>query len=429
MTMLGALRYSAGYEFPQRTDISAHELAALFASPERHDRTVYVVREQDLECLNVPPLAGLLAPVKVKHSAKPLGDYLSGTLHIRRVKADYRNPGQAQRSLRAFLDRAKGNGHAGLGLVGVPEPVFEALWARAEKATTPSSLTPMSPAAGSTYQHIVLDRTKHLHIPETLRHDYVGSSVLVEVVRRLIVCAAQADYPVLVFGETGTGKEIVARQIHTLSTRSRTGSLVPVNCGGISVDLLESELFGHARGAFTGAHYTKMGLWKAADNGTLFLDEIGDLSLRHQVKILRALEDGGFYPVGSTTLVKSNARIIAATNRDLPRMITEGTFREDLFYRLFSLQIPTPPLRDHPEDIPELANLFWRGIGIPKSPALPAAITNLLKAYYWPGNARELKALLFHVSALLQDGAPTLELFQAVFKERTHMLPTPSPDR
>jgi two-component system response regulator PilR (NtrC family) len=203
---------------------------------------------------------------------------------------------------------------------------------------------------------------------------------------------------------------------------------VTVNCGGIPANLLESELFGHKKGAFTGALTDKDGLWTLASTGTLFLDEIGDLSRQHQVKILRALEDGKYRSVGGTDEIKSRARIVAATNRDLAKMVAAGQFREDLYYRLFTFRIRTPALRDHPDDIPEMAARFWQDIAKRECGPLPANVMEALKGYRWPGNARELRAFLINVYMLADSKPVTLPLIHAVMHERFGAVPLPNQD-
>ena len=421
MTTCCALRYTAACQRPRQVVMGPHDLTVLFASPDRSDAVVYMVRSEDMKTLAVPPLVGHLAPLRTKHHAKPLSHYLMGRVSVRQVEVPYRSPGQAERSVRAFLREAGKNGIPGIGLVIIPQAIYDALARRAE----PSSASAKHDTAGAdgelTYNQIVLRQTEDLApVPERLRQTYLGSSILTEVVRRMILCVARHDHPVLIEGETGTGKEVVAREIHRLSVRGKAGLMMPVNCAGIPNELLESELFGHVKGAFTGALQPKVGMWQAAHGGPLFLDEIGDLTPRHQVKILRALEDGAFSRVGSTDRIRSDARIIAATHCDLTRMTHDGSFREDLYYRLFAVRIRTPPLRDHPEDIPELANHFWKKIrGVP-TPPLRSDVTELLMGYRWPGNARELKALLIHVATLEPRDNPAPELVRAVSRERTH---------
>jgi DNA-binding NtrC family response regulator len=192
---------------------------------------------------------------------------------------------------------------------------------------------------------------------------------------------------VLVVGESGTGKELVARAIHTHSQRARA-PFVAVNCSALSESLLESELFGHLKGAFTGATDNKRGLFTEADKGTLFLDEIGDMSLSLQAKLLRALETGMIRPVGGSTERKTDVRIVAATNRDLGREVERGKFREDLFYRLNVVKLQIPPLRERAEDIPLLVDLFTTQM---KKPPLARETLRAFMTQAWPGNVRELR--------------------------------------
>jgi len=211
------------------------------------------------------------------------------------------------------------------------------------------------------------------------------------IVRRV----APTTSTVLVQGETGTGKELVARAIHGES--GRRGAFVPVNCGSISPDLLESELFGHTRGAFTGAQTTREGLFSYASDGTLFLDEIGEMPLPMQAKLLRVLEERKIRPVGSDTEIPVDTRIIAATNRDLSKQVDVGLFRRDLFYRLDVVTITVPPVREHLEDVPALAEHFSRSLaselGVVPLPLSHADLVQL-QSYSWPGNVRELKNVI-----------------------------------
>ncbi|MBN1474495.1 MAG: sigma-54-dependent Fis family transcriptional regulator [Syntrophaceae bacterium] len=230
---------------------------------------------------------------------------------------------------------------------------------------------------------------------------FIGNSEDACRVRDLIQRAADVDMPVLITGDTGTGKEIVASEIHKFSKQKHPGQLVPVNCGAIPPYLLDSELFGHVKGSFTGAIKNKKGLWIVANNGTLFLDEIGDLTLDHQAKILRALQEGKVRPVGAQDEESANARIVAATNRDLLSMVQARHFREDLYYRLRYFIIHTPTLRDHPEDIPIIVKEKWKKItkkeGVPK---LDDDLIDMLRNYTWPGNVRELMMILHNLYGL-----------------------------
>jgi DNA-binding NtrC family response regulator len=245
----------------------------------------------------------------------------------------------------------------------------------------------------------LLDLLETWDVPQELVDRFVGDSRDAQLVRQLILRAARTSEPVLILGATGTGKEVVARSIHEYGPR-RAERFTPVNCGAIPGDLLESELFGHERGAFTTAVRKKIGLWKVAGRGTLFLDEIADLGPGHQAKLLRTLQEGVVRPLGSTEEIAVHARVIAATNRDLYGMVREGEFREDLYYRLRSFMIETPNLQAHREDIPALAQFFWRQITDRPSASLSGPILSELEGRSWPGNARELRAVLANLHAL-----------------------------
>ena len=214
--------------------------------------------------------------------------------------------------------------------------------------------------------------------------------------RQILREAARVDVTVLVTGETGTGKELVARAIHHFSSR-RAGPFVKVNCAAMPRELLESELFGHERGAFTGAHKLKIGKFEAAHRGTIFLDEIGDLHPALQAKLLHVLQDGEFSRIGGKSTLSVDVRVLAATNQDLERAVAEGRFREDLYYRLNVVQVVVPPLRDRAMEIPYLANYFveryaklYRRDGF----AIPSSVIERLTRHRYPGNVRELENLI-----------------------------------
>jgi two-component system response regulator HydG len=221
----------------------------------------------------------------------------------------------------------------------------------------------------------------------------LGASAAMQSVFALIRQAAPGDANVLIVGETGTGKELVAKAFHYNSPRAKR-AIIPVNCAAVPAGLLESELFGHVKGAFTGAVGSRRGLFREAEGGTLFLDEIGDMAPELQAKLLRAIEDRAVRPVGSDEAVPVNIRLVAATNKDLPARIREGLFREDLYYRLAVIPVPLPPLRERREDIPLLAEHFLRraagNLGKEVRGFTPAAMTALLR-HPWPGNVRELE--------------------------------------
>jgi two-component system nitrogen regulation response regulator NtrX len=225
------------------------------------------------------------------------------------------------------------------------------------------------------------------------RSDLVGDSSLMEALRTVIQSAAASTATVLIMGESGTGKELVARALHRQSPRSG-GSLIKVNCAAIPEDLIESELFGHERGAFTGASARQVGKFVQADRGTIFLDEIGDMSARTQAKVLRVLETGEVEPVGAAKISVVNVRVIAATNKDLQAEIRKGSFREDLYFRLNVIPLTCPSLRDHPEDIQALVahfvSQFSRSRGL-KARRFTRAALDALARMPWKGNVRELR--------------------------------------
>lgn len=225
--------------------------------------------------------------------------------------------------------------------------------------------------------------------------ELVGNSAPMQQVKQLIERVAPTDATVLICGESGTGKELVARALHRLSHRAER-PYVRISCGSLTETLLTSELFGHARGAFTGAVQRKTGLFEAADGGTLFLDEIGDTSLNLQSQLLRVLQEGEVRPVGDTTVRQVDVRVIAATNRPLEQMIAEGTFRRDLFYRLKVVVISLPPLRDRMDDLPLLVGRFLEKHGGEDGQKLSISpqAQRLLAAHTWPGNVRELEHVI-----------------------------------
>lgn len=241
-------------------------------------------------------------------------------------------------------------------------------------------------------------------------HGLVGQSPQIASVRRLIAKASRTPFSVILLGESGTGKEVVAHAIHNSSQRADRPFVV-IDCGSLAGNLMESELFGHVRGAFSGAYADKQGLVEAADGGTAFFDEIGDLALDLQVKLLRLIQEREFRPVGALHPRKVDLRIIAATNRDLEAEVAAGRFRLDLFHRLNVFPIHLPPLRERREDIPLLLNHFLCSleiIGLP--PFHPGeAIIDLLLSHSWPGNIRELKHCIERMVALQSDGVVHFE--------------------
>jgi DNA-binding NtrC family response regulator len=239
----------------------------------------------------------------------------------------------------------------------------------------------------------------------------LGSSAAMALLRDRVEAAAASDVPVLICGETGTGKDLCARAIHERSRRA-AAPFVVVNCAAIPETLFESELFGHEKGAFTGADRRRIGRFEAADRGTLFLDEVGELTPGSQAKLLRAIETSAFEPVGSTRTVKADVRVIAATNLELSTVMAGGAFRRDLYYRLNVLDIATPPLRERRSDVPLLVEAFLGQIaarqGAPAAVLEPDAVA-ALAAHHYPGNVRELLHALERGVALARGGPVRLE--------------------
>jgi len=227
------------------------------------------------------------------------------------------------------------------------------------------------------------------------RHVLVGQSPRARQVLRMIEKLGRCRWPALILGETGTGKEVVSRLIHNINP---TGSFVTIDCSSMVGPLMESELFGHVKGAFTGAATTKIGLIESANGGTAFFDEIGELPLDLQAKLLRVLQEKEFRPVGSLTTRRSDFRIIAATNRDLAKEVERGSFRRDLFFRLNVINIRIAPLRERKEDIPELINHFLLRVG--GNYTLTAEALEVMLSYDWPGNVRELENCIQHMVAI-----------------------------
>ncbi len=258
-------------------------------------------------------------------------------------------------------------------------------------------------------------QAENIYLQEEIKLDHnfgeiiTGSNGFKRVLAR-VEQVASTDATVLILGETGTGKELIARAVHHISPRSDR-PLVKVNCAALPANLIESELFGHEKGAFTGALSRKIGRFEVADGGTIFLDEIGDLPLELQTKLLRVLQEGEFERLGNPRPITVDVRVIAATNRDLKKAITAGNFREDLFYRLNVFPIALPPLRERKDDIPLLVKYFARKYGQKVGKVIdkiPQKVITALQAYSWPGNVRELQNIIER-AAILSHGS-TLQL-------------------
>jgi len=255
-------------------------------------------------------------------------------------------------------------------------------------------------------------RVKAYRLEEALEEKYrfeniVGSSSAMIEIFRIIRQLSQSEATVLILGESGTGKELIARAIHYHSLR-RDGPFVPVDCGALPEGIMESELFGHEKGAYTGAHVSTRGLIRSADGGTIFLDEIGEVSLPLQAKLLRSLQEREVRPIGGTQAIKVDARVIAASNKDLYSEVQKGTFRSDLFYRINVVTIRVPPLRERKEDIPLLVAHFIKTRRDHSIKGLDEDALQTLMSYSWPGNVRELENTLERCFALVRGNTITL---------------------
>ena len=258
--------------------------------------------------------------------------------------------------------------------------------------------------------------------------DIVGDSAQIQKVYELIQTVAKTDTTVMIRGESGTGKELIARAIHSNSSR-RYFPIVAVNCGALAEGILESELFGHERGAFTGAQYRRKGKIELADGGTLFLDEVGNIDVKTQMDLLRVIETKQFTRVGGNDVIRVDFRVICATNKDLEKAVADGTFREDLYYRLNVFSVFIPPLRERKGDIPLLANHFVqkysRAMGKPINTISPEAMDTIVR-YNWPGNVRELENAIERAMVVGLPPAIRPEDLPYQLTEKNHILPSGS---
>lgn len=411
-----ALEMRLSKDAPVRCEVTAETLKRLSQEASCGEAAAFLFTDAELSAL-AAECGGLIAKCDLKDRRKELAYYFKRSAGIVAVQAGYVLPGQALRGVRAMLRSLGRNRRSSLCLIGVPASTFAALQSRALAAPRRAGEETVEPDSILRLEALLCAGAP-LEVPVSLGEMFVGTSESARIIRKLIVCAGRTDIPVLIEGESGTGKEIVARQIRDNGTR-KAGPFIVVNCGAIAPELMESELFGHVKGAFTMAYRDKAGLWTLADKGTLFLDEIGDLPLEQQVKVLRALDTGRYYPVGGVEEVKSDVRIVAATNRDLPELIKRGLFREDLYYRLFSFRIRTYPLRLHKEDIPALARHFWASVcPSGQRTELSAEVLEELKAWGWPGNARELRGFLGNMYAFACGRPVTVDLVRNLIVER-----------
>ena len=366
-----------------------------------------------------------------KHDRVPLTRYLKGNNKIPIVTASFASYGRLMQSMTRALQHLHEAGERGLYIIALDDERFNEL---ATVSSPEDSSPPKIIAGGSSTKQDGVGALRELNrllatkvVPQSLINSYLGSSTTAQLIRNLILHAADHQNPVLVVGDSGTGKEMIAHQIHLNGPR-HSGHYIPVNCAAIPDHLFESELFGHTKGAFTGASSARLGAFQSADNGTLFLDEIGELPLPQQAKLLRVLQEQKIKPIGAEYETRVDVRIIAATNRDLHAMVAQGQFREDLYYRLRGFLIRTQPLRQHIEDLLPIATTLWEQMGAGRYPALNSDVLNLMLNYSWPGNVRELKMVLNSLSSLFGDvGTLTDRHLHAVFQLQGQELVTNNP--
>ena len=360
-----------------------------------------------------------------KNKAKPLSRILLGYKKIPVITTSYINLGQFIRGITSLLTNAIEAVDDNIYFIGVNQQFFDELSQEKNIKKYHTTLPIMksyrlngwkfqNQSSNSTLSKLLRMLPSEKISPELLAK-YIGESSEKQLVRQLIIKASRISQPVLILGETGTGKGIVAWAIHEKSDR-KNKPFVSVNCGAIPRELFESELFGYKKGAFTGAIKDKKGLWESAKNGTLFLDEIGDLTLDHQVKILRALQEGQIRPVGATNEIPVDAKIITATNRNLFSMVQSEHFREDLYYRLREFSIYTPPLRHSPGDLILVAQSIWSTIIKKNGVMFSEDVNNELVKYRWPGNVRELQTVLRNIYSLFNIDEISLNHLRMIYQ-------------
>ena len=399
-------------------DLIRAQLAAGFAA----EPIVYLIRVAD--CGEIVDCVEDLGVMQQK--GKELSRYLLGRKGVPLLEGQYTSCGRIRQGITSFLRRAAQSGERKIYIIAAPDALVDVLWNEPHHETSPAGGLPGAASGHGLLDLLRLQETwEQRVILQDVSQTFAGDSDEADLVRHLILKAAETDEPVLILGETGTGKELVARAIHNLREAAKKkrgeamdGQFVAINCAAIPNELLESELFGHKKGAFTHATADKRGLWEVATGGTLFLDEIAEMPPEQQTKVLRALQHHEIRRLGSTEIIPARARIIAATNQNLKAMMQAKVFRDDLYYRLNGLVITTPPLRSQPEQIARLAQLFWRSIAAsPANQLLPDALAELA-SYPWPGNIRELKKVLRTLRALFADMDVGGEQVRAVLQTR-----------
>lgn len=392
------------------------------ARGEGENPRVCILCQPDWDAL--APLCPAVDDRGTKHKAKGLNAYLLGREGVPVVRADYENAGRCLQSIEALLKNGAGSPGVRFYVVVVGTEIFDELVKRAREAAADTLLSRALRAGISTDPNeLILRHLGRVPADHPSRSKLIGESAKLELARSMADRASRCDLPVLILGDSGTGKEVTARLIHECGKRAKSGRFLAVNCAAIPDELLEPELFGSVDGAFTGAK-NKKGLWEMAQDGTLFLDEIGDLSLRHQAKVLRVLEEGVARRVGGEKDIPVNARIIAATHRDIEGNVRAEKFRQDLYYRLYGIRILLPSLDECPGDIAALAAHFWKGIFGKPSARLSHDVCSMLESMSWPGNGRQLKALLKRVRQLFDTDEPTVEHFRLLELQEGNALKT-----
>ena len=380
---------------PQAVTMDTDQPQELEKLTLNHAPLALVVRAADLDYFR--SMTDVVMDVGTKDKDQQLSRYMLNRSFRKAplIEAPYKEGGQqAGRSIRTLLANAEKIGEANLFIIGVPEAVFTKLAKGAVKPKEQRDEKIAWQADDDLASDSLLRLMPPLEGEAALESRYLGRSHQHDMVRRLIMYAAKCPEPVLILGETGTGKGLVARLIHEMSSFSEHQPMVTINCAGLPEGLIESELFGHVKGAFTGAASDRAGLWEAAGDGILFLDEIGDMPLGQQAKVLRALQEGVIRKVGSTKQTKVRARVLAATNQDLYSMMRGGAFREDLYFRLRGFMIQTPPVRKHPANIPFMINQLWREMTQGNREDLSPSAVAKLQSYSWPGNMGEMRRFL-----------------------------------
>jgi len=399
MPAIVALKFASGFAKGQyeRHRLTIESSGDLDRIRSEQTQSVFVISENAIEGLLL--FGDVVEDLGRKHPKGGLNRRMLSHRKIPLIVGTYTEPGRVVQGVDALLMGAVEAADTNIYFVAVADTIFRMLDPGEEHVGSGKA-----PSVGEAFKDWILSNPENkLTDEERAKIPLVGTSSDIELVRAMIKVAAQCDFPVLILGETGTGKELVASAIHRLSRRSKKGELLAINCSAIASELLESELFGIIGRTVTGVSETQLGLWVKAGKGTLFLDEIGEFSLDHQSKILRALQEGKVRPVGGKDEVRVEARIIAATNRDLHGMMRAEKFRDDLYYRLNSLPIYIPPLRKHPEDIRELALHFWREATEDENAKLSSDLLDELQRYRWSGNGRALGTMMQRLSALTRN--------------------------